>query len=126
MVRAMTAMGCSQPEGIWRDHRPPNAKEPEAEWERLYFRPPPGQRPANTHVRVLARANQRYALLFRDYSRTHAATAEAYAELKRRPAEHIADPADYPEVKDPAVDLIYLAAPEWAARTGCGPGEADA
>jgi GrpB-like predicted nucleotidyltransferase (UPF0157 family) len=64
--------------------------------------------------------------LFRDYSRTHAATAEAYPELKRRPAEHIADPADYPEVKDPAVDLIYLAAEEWSARTGVGPGEADA
>jgi GrpB-like predicted nucleotidyltransferase (UPF0157 family) len=103
-----------QPAGIWRDHRPPNAEGPEAQWEKLYFRP------ANPHVRVLWRDNQRYALMVRDYLRTHAATAEACAELKRRRVEHIAYPADYPEVKDPAVDLICP-----AARTGYRPGEAD-
>ena len=63
-------------------------------------------------MRVQGRANQRYALLFRDYLRAHPATAEAYAELKRRLAQHLADPRMYPEVKDPAVDLIYLAAEE--------------
>ena len=56
-------------------------------------------------MRVRGRANQRYALLFRDYVRAHPGTAAAYGESKRRLAEHLADPADYPDVKDPAVDL---------------------
>jgi GrpB-like predicted nucleotidyltransferase (UPF0157 family) len=60
-------------------------------------------------------------LLFRDYLRAHPATAAAYAELKRRLAAALADPDSYPEVKDPAVDLIYLAAEEWAAAVGWEP-----
>ena len=123
---ALTAMGYSLPEGVWRDHRPPNSDGPEADWAKLYFRPPPGQRPTHTHVRVQGRANQRYALLFRDYLRAHPATAGAYSELKRRLAAHLADPADYPDVKDPAVDLIYLAAEDWAAATLWQPGPSDA
>ena len=77
-------------------------------------------------MRVLGRANQRYALLFRDFLRGHPATAAAYAELKRRLAENLADPDTYPDVKDPAVDLIYLAAEEWAAATRWQPGPTDA
>ena len=77
-------------------------------------------------MRVQGRANQRYPLLFRDYLRTHPATAEAYAELKRRLAQHLADPKTYPDVKDPAVDLIYLAAEDWASVTGWHPGRSDA
>ena len=71
------------------------------------------------------RANQRYALLFRDYLRTHPTTAAAYAELKRRLAQNLADPDTYPDVKDPAVDLIYFAAEEWAAATRWNPGPSD-
>ena len=126
VLAAMLALGYSQPQGIWRDHRPANAEGPETEWEKWFFNPPPGQRRTNTHVRIPGRANQRYALLFRDYLRSHAATAEAYSELKRRLARHLADPQMYPEVKDPAVDLIYLAAQEWAATTHWQPGQSDA
>jgi GrpB-like predicted nucleotidyltransferase (UPF0157 family) len=75
---------------------------------------------------VQGRANQRYALLFRDYLRAHPATAAAYAELKRRLAQHLADPQTYPEVKDPAVDLIYFAAEDWAVATHWQPGPSDA
>ncbi len=125
IVKAMTALGYHPPEGVWRDHRPPLATGPESDWEKLLFLPPPGQRPTNTHVRVAGRANQRYALLFRDYLRAHPAAAEAYAELKRRLARHLADPQAYPEVKDPAVDLIYLAAEHWAVATGWQPGPSD-
>jgi GrpB-like predicted nucleotidyltransferase (UPF0157 family) len=78
-----------------------------------------------THVRVPGRANQRYPLLFRDYLRAHPQTAEAYARLKRMLSEQLADPYLYPEVKDPAVDLIYLAAEEWADRTNWQPGPSD-
>jgi GrpB-like predicted nucleotidyltransferase (UPF0157 family) len=70
--------------------------------------------------------NQMYPLLFRDYLRTHRATAEAYAELKRRLAENLVDNDTYSDVKDPAVDLIYLAAEEWAAAVGWMVGESDA
>jgi len=55
----------------------------------------------------------------------HPATAESYAELKRRLAKGLADQLTYPEVKDPAVDLIYLAAEEWAAATGWQPPPSD-
>ena len=126
VIAAITALGYTQPEGVWRDHCPPNVVGPETEWDKWLFRPPPGQRRTNTHVRVQGRANQRYALLFRDYLRAHPASAGAYAELKRRLAQHLADPQTYPDVKDPAVDLIYLAAEDWAAATCWQPGPSDA
>jgi GrpB-like predicted nucleotidyltransferase (UPF0157 family) len=65
-------------------------------------------------------------LLFRDYLRAHPATAAAYAGLKRRLASSLDDPEDYPDVKDPAVDLIYPAAEEWAGAIDWGPGPSDA
>jgi hypothetical protein len=40
-------------------------------------------------------------------------------------AEHLADPFMYPDVKDPAVDLIYLVAEKWAEQTNWQPGESD-
>jgi GrpB-like predicted nucleotidyltransferase (UPF0157 family) len=123
---ALAALGYSQRPGVWRDHRPPNASGPDRDWEKWLFGPPVGQRQTHTHVRVQGRANQRYPLLFRDYLRTHPATAEAYAELKRRLAQHLADPKTYPDVKDPAVDLIYLAAEDWAGATGWRPAPSDA
>jgi GrpB-like predicted nucleotidyltransferase (UPF0157 family) len=126
LIEAIVGLGYIEPEGVWRDHPTPHFVGPETEWDKLYFFPPLGQRRTNTHVRVQGRANQRYALLFRDYLRTHPATAEAYAELKRRLAQHLADPQTYPEVKDPAVDLIYLAAEEWATATNWQPGPSDA
>ena len=125
LISAMEAIGYTLPEGVWRDHRPPGHTGPESDWQKLFFRPPPGQRRTNTHVRVQGRANQRYALLFRDFLRAHPDTTGAYAELKRRLAAHLADPQMYPEVKDPAVDLIYFAAEVWAADAGWAPGVSD-
>jgi len=122
---AMKTLGYYQPEGVWRDHCPPTLAETSSAWEKWFFRPPAGQRKTNTHVRVQGRANQRYPLLFRDYLRTHPATTGAYAELKKRLAENLADPSTYPEVKDPAVDLIYFAAEEWALATAWQPGSSD-
>lgn len=149
---ALQALGYRQAEGVWGDHVPPGFSDPQYErgwidpsnpdqaaqsqydwtaqsqydWAKWYFHPPPGQRPTHTHVRVLGRPNQRYPLLFRDYLRAHPKTAAAYAELKRRLAANLADPNTYPDVKDPAVDLIYLAAEDWAASSGWQPGPSDA
>ena len=121
LIQAMQALGYRLPDGEWRDHRPPGGPEDPAEWSKLYFFAPQGQRKTNTHVRVQGRANQRFALLFRDYLRAHTDTAAAYGELKRRLAATLADPEDYPEVKDPAVDLIYFAAEAWAAASSWQP-----
>jgi GrpB-like predicted nucleotidyltransferase (UPF0157 family) len=126
LIAAMSALGYTQRPGIQRDHPPAGWEGEQTDWVKWYFDPPPGQRRTHTHVRVAGRANQRYAILFRDYLRTHPATAEAYAELKRRLAQNLADPQIYPEVKDPAVDLIYLAAEEWAKIVDWRPGVPDA
>lgn len=126
IISALNALGYVPSEGIRRDHRPANFVGPESEWDKLLFQPPDDQRRANIHVRAQGRANQRYALLFRDYLRAHPSTAGAYAVLKRRLAQHLADPQTYPDVKDPAVDLIYFAAEDWAMATVWKPGPTDA
>ena len=108
------------------DHAPFGQDSQAGDWVKWFFRPPAAQRPTNLHVRLAGRVNQRYPLLFRDYLRAHPATAAAYAELKRRLAQHLADPRQtYPDVKDPAVDLIYFAAEAWAAATGWAIGPTD-
>ena len=97
------------------DHCPPGASADAREWQKRFFNFPEGDRRGNVHVRVEGRANQRYALLFRDYLRAHPNAAEAYARLKLQLAKELADEAAYPDVKDPACDLILVAAEEWAA-----------
>jgi GrpB-like predicted nucleotidyltransferase (UPF0157 family) len=122
----LESIGYSRDVTITSDHSPAGASGPESEWRKWFFRPPKNQRATNTHVRVAGRANQRYALLFRDYLRTHPATATAYGELKKKLAQELRDVRQYPEVKDPAVDLIYLAANDWASTTNWQPGPGDA
>jgi GrpB-like predicted nucleotidyltransferase (UPF0157 family) len=122
---AMHRLGYSRAPSIGGDHRPPAADGPDADWQKWYYVAPTKHRRTNTHMRVLGRPNQRYPLLFRDYLRAHPKTAEAYARLKRQLAENLADPDTYPDVKDPAVDLIFLAAEDWALRTQWQPGPSD-
>jgi len=127
---ALASLGYLHVARITGDHRPGSfgvdpAQHGDAEWTKWFFRAPPGSRPTNTHVRLTGRANERYPILFRDYLRTHPATTAAYAELKRRLAAELRDPDTYPDVKDPAVDLIYLAAEEWAVATGWTMGPVD-
>jgi GrpB-like predicted nucleotidyltransferase (UPF0157 family) len=126
IIARMVGLGYSVAEENGCDHRPPEWTGPDSDWQKLFFNPPVGQRRTNTHVRVAGRPNQRYPLLFRDYLRSHPASAGAYAELKRRLADNLADFRTYPDVKDPAVDLIYFAAEDWAMETGWQPGPSDA
>jgi GrpB-like predicted nucleotidyltransferase (UPF0157 family) len=123
VTKAIQAVGFVKRPGVDRDHVPPGHPVGEAGWEKFLFNPPAGERKANMHVRRAGNPNQQYALLFRDYLVAHPASAAAYAELKRRLAAALADPRSYPEVKDPAVDLVYLAAEEWATRVGWKPAE---
>lgn len=123
--QALNRIGYTRLEHL-TDHPPPGTEAQPSQWIKWVFKPPNNQRPTNLHVRIAGHANQRYALLFRDYLRAHSSSAAAYAELKRRLAQNIADPDTYPDVKDPAVDLIYFAAEEWAAATRWQPGPPDA
>ncbi|QDU27704.1 dephospho-CoA kinase/protein folding accessory domain-containing protein [Anatilimnocola aggregata] len=124
--QGLLALGYAQAAHITGDHRPPGDESPATDWQKWFFRAPVGERPTNTHVRIAGRRNQRYPLLFRDYLRAHPAIAAAYDELKRRLAKELRDPETYPDVKDPAVDLIYLPAEEWAKRTEWQVGKSDA
>jgi GrpB-like predicted nucleotidyltransferase (UPF0157 family) len=125
LIQAMEKLGYRFSEGYTQDHIPPGYTDDPQPWQKFSFRPPYGQRRTHCHVRILGNPNQRYPLLFRDYLRAHPETAEAYARLKRMLAEHLADPGMYPDVKDPAVDLIYLPAEEWAQQTNWQPGPSD-
>jgi len=100
------------------DHPTPGADGVEEDWQKRLFTSSSDERRANVHVRVEGRANQRYALLFRDYLREHPAAAAAYAELKWRLAAELRDVRRYAAVKDPACDLIMVAAEDWARLTG--------
>lgn len=106
------------------DHVPPGATADPREWTKRYW----SDRGAiHLHVREEGRANQRYALLFRDYLRADAQAAAAYAQVKRALA--VAAPDDwhtYYAVKDPVCDVIIAAAEEWAVRVAWTPSDSDA
>jgi GrpB-like predicted nucleotidyltransferase (UPF0157 family) len=115
LTAAFASIGYTLRGDIMGDHLPPGFTGPESEWEKRYFRPPVDLRPTHMHVRILGRANQRYALLFRDYLRTHPLAAGGYANLKRILAQfHGDDPDAYSDIKDPVCDIIMQSAEEWA------------
>ncbi len=100
--------------GFIRDHHVPGLPTAPAEWRKALVVEPEGERRANVHIRVQGRANQHYALLFRDYLRSHPDAAEAYAQVKRELAVLAPDIDHYADAKDPVCDLIYFAAEAWA------------
>jgi GrpB-like predicted nucleotidyltransferase (UPF0157 family) len=106
---------------IGRDHAVPGLPNDPELWTKGYASERPGERATHVHVRVAGRPNQRYALLFRDYLRARADAAAAYGELKRRLAPLAPDSATYADAKDPACDLIYLAAEAWSSEIGWDP-----
>ncbi len=110
-VGALQAASYVLCDGLTRDHRPPGTLEPDGEWEKRLFNELPGQRRTNIHVRGAGLANQRYALLFRDYLRAHPAAAAAFAEVKRRLAARFPEQLrTYAKVKDPVCDIIMVSA----------------
>ena len=50
---------------------PPGVDGAAADWSKAYFTEPTVLRRMNIHVRLTDRPNQRYALVFRDYLRSH-------------------------------------------------------
>ena len=113
--------------GIVSDHAPPGWQGAPEEWHKLFFRGPAGQRRTNLHIRREGRANQRYALLFRDYLRAQPQAAGAYRQIKEALARLHPDDADaYYDVKDPVCDVIMTAAELWAVQTSYALGPSDA
>lgn len=124
---ALAAIGFSRRLDVTGDHRPPgDTASPDSDWSKYLCKPPEGHRLTNVHVRVKRAANQRYALLFRDYLRAHPGSAAAYAETKRRLAHYLPDNRQaYVTIKDPVCDLIIAAAEAWATITNWQPGPSD-
>ena len=105
-----------------RDHAPAGGVDDERAWaKRFWTRLPPHPEPVNLHVRVAGAPNERLALLFRDWFRSHPQAVPAYGRFKVALAELVEDLEPYVEVKDPVVDVVAVAAEEWAAATGWTP-----
>jgi GrpB-like predicted nucleotidyltransferase (UPF0157 family) len=122
----LTRAGYQWLEHIDHDHRPPGSPENEEEWKKWFFKGPANERPANLHVRLAGRANQRYPLLFRDYLRTHEAAAGAYAQVKIALSRyHPNDANAYYDIKDPVCDIIMDGAEAWARLVSWKPGPSD-
>lgn len=112
-------------EDIQNDHCPPGMVLKPGELEKRYFQQV--QRPINIHVRSEGRFNQRYALLCRDYLRTHSMAANAYAEIKQQLAHYFPDDAEaYYAIKDPVFDVVMAAACEWSELSNWKPADSDA
>lgn len=123
---ALTGAGFEHIERITGDHVPPGAEGNASAWVKWIFKPPAGERPANIHMRLEGRPNQRYAILFRDYLRTHPTAAEAYGQVKTALARlHPDDKDAYYDVKDPVCDIIMQGAETWAQTTNWQPGKTD-
>ncbi|NJK45081.1 MAG: GrpB family protein [Pleurocapsa sp. SU_196_0] len=124
---ALEGLGLTWRENITGDHLPPGMSLPASELEKRYARASAPQRVAHVHIRVEGRFNQRYALLCRDYLRSHAGTRDAYAEVKRQLARYFPNDVDaYYDIKDPAFDLFMSGAWEWAEFTNWQVGASDA
>jgi GrpB-like predicted nucleotidyltransferase (UPF0157 family) len=101
------------------DHVPAGAAGDPRQWAKRFWsrRAHPGG-DVNLHVRVGGSANERLALLFRDWFRAHPEAIPAYASFKRSLAAVTPDLDAYSDVKDPVVDLVITVAETWAASTG--------
>ncbi|HSI72827.1 MAG TPA: GrpB family protein [Fimbriimonas sp.] len=109
----LSSAGFSRVERILTDHCPPGMILASAELDKRVYGFT-GRR-VHLHVRAAGRFNQRYALLCRDYLRSHPRAADAYAEIKRQLARYFPDDVGaYYDIKDPVFDVLMAAAEEWA------------
>jgi GrpB-like predicted nucleotidyltransferase (UPF0157 family) len=115
-------------EGVIHDHRPPGMTLPDSELEKHFVAwESGGIRRANIHIRVEGRFNQRYALLCRDYLRSHPMARDAYAQIKQQLARYFPENVDaYYDIKDPVFDVIMVGANEWASFTSWQPTPSEA
>jgi GrpB-like predicted nucleotidyltransferase (UPF0157 family) len=109
-------------EAITQDHVPLGEDDDPKLWAKFLFNQPKGRRRANVHVRIDGSPNQQYALLFRDYLRTHPNSARTIELIKRELVKRHADDLEaYYDIKDPVYDLIWEAALDWSRETNWQP-----
>jgi GrpB-like predicted nucleotidyltransferase (UPF0157 family) len=78
-------------------------------------------------VRLVGSFSEQWALLFRDFLRTHGDVAAEYEAVKRRLAEQFPhDRVAYTQAKEPCMWHIIRLADEWAQGRGWTPGPSDA
>ena len=104
-----------------RDFAPLGYSSDASEWRKHFVHVIRGdKRHAHIHIREVGRANERIALLFRDFLREHSLHRAAYGQLKLQLANvvgHLATESGsgpYVELKDPLIAVILNAAEEWA------------
>ena len=101
------------------DHIPAGIIDSEENWsKRLWIRRTTDEIHVNLHVRRAGSPNERLALLFRDWFRSHPHAVPAYASFKSALAEICPDINTYSDIKDPVVDVVITAAEEWASSSG--------
>ena len=102
-----------------RDHVPAGRQDDPDLWaKRLWTRKSQPAGDVNLHVRLRGSPNERLALLFRDWFRAHAGAVPAYAGFKQALSAMSTGIGDYADTKDWVVDVVNVAAEEWAAATG--------
>ena len=123
---AVSRAGYERLAHITRDHVPPGGPDDPAQWNKWFYNPHGDARRVNLHVRVAGRANQRYAMLFRDYLRANSTAAVAYGQVKLALATYHAEDVDaYYAIKDPVCDIVMAGAEAWAATVGWVLGPSD-
>jgi GrpB-like predicted nucleotidyltransferase (UPF0157 family) len=99
-----------------QDHVPAGQTDNSGEWaKRLWTRRGRPEGDVNLHVRRTGSPNERFALLFRDWFRSHSDAIPAYSAFKFALADATPNVDVYTEVKDPIVDLVIVVAEAWAA-----------
>ncbi len=111
-----------EPRPFDRDHVPAGSSDDPELWRKRYWsRQGNAADDVNLHVRLVGSPNERLALLFRDWFRTHPDAIPAYAAFKRALAGAVPDSGVYSDVKDPVVDLVITIAETWARHTSWTP-----
>jgi GrpB-like predicted nucleotidyltransferase (UPF0157 family) len=90
-----------------------------AERTKRYFREAPGTPRRHIHVRRAGSWAEQFALLFRDYLRTHAEETRRYASLKYQLAvKYREDRHGYTDAKAPFIWEIMMKADRWSQDVG--------
>lgn len=103
------------------DHVPAGRGDDPERWAKRYWRRRGHGDDVNLHVRRTGSPNERVALLFRDWFRAHPGAVAGYASFKTQLSAAVPGLDDYTDIKDPVVDVVIVAAEEWAAATGWRP-----
>jgi GrpB-like predicted nucleotidyltransferase (UPF0157 family) len=97
------------------DHVPAGHDDAPAPWaKRFWSRRGHPDGDVNLHVRRSGSPGERFALLFRDWLRANPHAVIAYSRFKTALAASMPGLDRYTDVKDPVVDIVVIAAEQWA------------